>query len=59
MNLLREYIRELLIESVDGKIMSMIDRAEEAGYKVRLFSAANVELHEQKIGRYTATIRQQ
>lgn len=39
--LLREYIRELLIESVDGKIMSMIDRAEEAGYKVRLFSAAN------------------
>ena len=39
MNLLREYIRELLKESVDGKIMSMIDRAEEAGYTIRLFNA--------------------
>ena len=37
MKLLREYIRELLKESVDPKIMSMIDRAEAAGYKVRLF----------------------
>ena len=33
MNLLREYIRELLTESIDPKIMSMIDRAEEAGFK--------------------------
>lgn len=38
MELLREYIRELLKESVDPKIMSMIDRAEAAGYKVRLFN---------------------
>ena len=38
MKLLREYIRELLKESVDGKIMSMIDRAEEAGYTIRLFN---------------------
>ena len=38
MNPLREYIRELLKESVDGKIMSMIDRAEEAGYTIRLFN---------------------
>lgn len=41
MNLLREYIRELLTESVDGKIMSMIDKAEAEGYKVKLFNAAN------------------
>jgi hypothetical protein len=34
MRLLREYIRELLKESVDPKIMSMIDRAEKAGFKV-------------------------
>jgi hypothetical protein len=33
MNLLREYIRELLTESIDSKIMSMIDRAEEAGFR--------------------------
>lgn len=39
MNILREYIRELLKESVDGKIMSMIDRAEQAGYTIRLFNA--------------------
>ena len=32
MKLLREYIRELLTESIDPKIMSMIDRAEEAGF---------------------------
>ena len=31
MNLLREYIRELLIESVDPKIMSMIDELEKNG----------------------------
>jgi len=36
MNLLREYIRELLTESIDSKIMSMIDRAEEAGFKARV-----------------------
>lgn len=42
MNLLREYIRELLAESaINSKIMSMIDKAEEAGYKVRLFNASN------------------
>ena len=39
MKLLREYIREILSErrsgSVHPKIMSMIDRAEEAGYVVR------------------------
>ena len=33
MKLLREYIRELLTESIDPKIMSMIDRAEEAGFR--------------------------
>jgi len=37
MNLLREYIRELLTESIDPKIMSMIDKAEKARWKVRLF----------------------
>ena len=40
MNLLREYIRELLAErrggSVHPKIYSMINRAEEKGYKVRV-----------------------
>ena len=41
MNLLREYIRELLAESINGKIMSMIDKAEEAGYRIRLFNAGN------------------
>ena len=42
MNLLREYIRELLTESaVNSKIMSMIDKAEEAGYRIRLFNAGN------------------
>ena len=33
MKLLREYIRALLTESVDPKIMSMIDRAEELGLR--------------------------
>ena len=34
MNLIREYIREVLLtESVDPKIMSMIDRAEKAGLR--------------------------
>ena len=36
MRLLREYIRALLTESIDPKIMSMIDRAEEAGFKVTI-----------------------
>ena len=37
MNLLREYIRELLTESaIHPKIMSMIDRAEKHGLKVRV-----------------------
>ena len=39
MKLLREYIRELLLtESIDPKIMSMIDKTEEYGWKVYLFS---------------------
>ena len=33
MSLLREYIRALLTESIDPKIMSMIDRAEELGLR--------------------------
>ena len=33
MGLLREYIRALLTESINPKIMSMIDRAEEAGLR--------------------------
>ena len=42
MSLLREYIKELLKESsVYPKIMSMIDKAEEAGYRIRLFNAGN------------------
>ncbi len=42
MKLLREYIKELLTESaINGKIMSMIDKAEKAGYKVKLFNASN------------------
>ena len=37
MKLLREYIRELLTESaIDPKIMSMIDRAEEAGFRAMI-----------------------
>ena len=36
MNLLREYIRELLTESVDPKIMEIIDRLEENGWKIKL-----------------------
>lgn len=36
MSLLREYIRELLTESIDPKIMSMIDKSESLGYKVKL-----------------------
>jgi len=36
MKLLREYIRALLTESIDPKIMSMIDRAEKKGYKVKV-----------------------
>ena len=34
MNLLREYIRELLAESINPKIMSMIEKAEVGGLKV-------------------------
>ena len=33
MKLLREYIRKLLTESIDSKIMSMIDKAEKAGFR--------------------------
>ncbi len=36
MNLLREYIRSLLTESVDPKIMEIIDRLEENGWKIKL-----------------------
>ncbi len=36
MNLLREYIRELLTESIDSKIMSIIDRVEENGWQIKL-----------------------
>ena len=36
MKLLREYIRTLLTESIDSKIMSMIDKAEEAGFRALL-----------------------
>ena len=38
MNLLREYIRELLTESIDPKIMGMIDRAEKYGLYVDITS---------------------
>ena len=40
MNLLREYIRELLIESIDPKIMSMIDQAEAAGYRALVYDGS-------------------
>jgi len=33
MKILREYIRALLTESIDSKIMSMIDKAEELGFR--------------------------
>ena len=36
MKLLREYIRVLLTESIDPKIMSMIDQADEANYHVQI-----------------------
>lgn len=36
MRLLREYIRELLTESIDPKIMSMIKRAKKMGLRVRI-----------------------
>ena len=36
MNLLREYIRELLTESIDPKMMELIDRLEEKGWKIKL-----------------------
>jgi hypothetical protein len=32
----RKYVRELLKESIDPKIMSMIDRAEKKGYKAKI-----------------------
>lgn len=38
MNLLREYIRGLLTESIDPKIMSMIDKAEFDNLKVEIVS---------------------
>ena len=40
MNLLREYIRELLTESIDPKIMSMIDHAEAAGYRAKVYDGS-------------------
>ena len=36
MILLREYIRELLTESIDPKIMELIDRMEEKGWMIRM-----------------------
>ena len=38
MNLLREYIRELLTESIDSKMMELIDRLEEKGWKIKLLN---------------------
>lgn len=40
MNILREYIRALLTESIDPKIASMIDRAEEAGHMIEVENGA-------------------
>jgi len=40
MRLLREYIRELLTESIDPKIISMIDRAATAEYTVKVEDGA-------------------
>ena len=40
MKLLREYIRELLTESIDPGIMSQIDKAEKLGIKMELFVGA-------------------
>lgn len=40
MNLLREYIRELLTESIDPKIISIIDRAATDGYTVKVEDGA-------------------
>ena len=48
MNLLREYIRELLAESIDPKIMSMIDGAESAGYRVKI-SDGRVSVYDPQI----------
>ena len=33
---LRQYIRALLTESIDSKIMSMIDKAEKAGFRAMI-----------------------
>lgn len=40
MRFLREYIRALLTESLDPKIASMIDRAEEAGHMIEVENGA-------------------
>ena len=52
MKLLREYIRELLTESIDPKIMKLIDRVEENGWKIKvrsdtaiLFDPVAVKVH--------------
>ena len=42
MKLLREYIRELLTESVDSKMMELIDRLEEKGWKIKLMKDAAI-----------------
>ena len=41
MNLLREYIRELLTESVDPRIMKQIEKVEEMDYKVVIYDGSN------------------
>tara|TARA_Y100001970_G_C13757346_1_gene613967 strand:- start:34 stop:609 length:576 start_codon:yes stop_codon:yes gene_type:complete len=40
MKLLREYIRELLAESIDPNIISQIDKIEKLGLKIELFTGA-------------------
>ena len=50
MNLLREYIRELLTESIDPKMMELIDRLEEKGWKIKLMKDRAILLNPAGLG---------
>ena len=58
MNLLREYIRELLTESIDPKMMELIDRLEEKGWKIKLMKDRVILLNPAGLGATDVKVNQ-
>ena len=58
MNLLREYIRELLTESVDSKMMELIDRLEKNGWKIKLMKDRAILFNPAGLGKPDVKVNQ-